>query len=175
MNRIIKISLYLLYALFIIVSFFLQFAPGKEIALNFFTFAFSMIKVVPVAFVLIGLFEVWVKKETIEKHLGEKSSWKAYFWIILLSSTVVGGMYVAFPVAASLYKKGARLGVIFAYLSAAAVFRVPMAIFEASFLGIKFTMIRFLVSLPIIIISSELLGDFLEKSKLKNSMFREDG
>jgi hypothetical protein len=38
-----------------------------------------------------------------------------------------------------------------------------MTIFEASFLGIKFTAIRWLVSLPLVIITSILLGNYLTR------------
>jgi hypothetical protein len=38
-----------------------------------------------------------------------------------------------------------------------------MAIFEASFLGIKFTAIRWLVSIPLVIVTSMLLGNYLTK------------
>lgn len=172
MKKYLKIGFYIAYAFFIIGAFFLDFTPGKMIGKNFVNFAWSMIKIVPVAFVLIGLFEVWVKQETIEKHLGEGSTWQAYFWIILLSATTVGGMYVAYPVAATLYKKGARLGVLFAYLTAAAVFRIPMSIFEASFLGIKFTLIRLLVTLPLLVISSELLEKMIIKFGWKEQLYK---
>lgn len=172
MKKYIKIGLYSLYTLFLLGSLIWHFAPGITIGKYFISFAWSMVKIVPIAFILIGLFEVWVKKETIENHLGERSTWKAYFWIILLSSTTVGGMYVAYPVAAALYRKGARLGVLFAYLTAAAVFRIPMTIFEASFLGIKFTLIRLLVTLPLLVISSELMQKLIEKKGWEGQLFR---
>ena len=55
------------------------------------------------------------------------------------------------------------MGVVFAYIGASAICRVPMAIFETSFLGVKFTAVRLLVSIPIVILTSELLGRFLTK------------
>ena len=157
------------YAIFLIVSFLIEFKPGQQIGLNFSSFALTMLRIVPFAFILIGLFEVWVKKETVEKHLGIESGIRGYLWAILLSGTTVGGIYVAFPVAYSLYKKGARLSVIFTYLSSAAITRIPMAIFEASILGVKFTTIRFLVSLPLIILSSILLEKYLLRHGFKMS------
>ena len=174
MKRLIQPAMVTIYAIFIIVSLLIGYQPGKVIGANFLSFALSMLQVLPAAFILIGLFEVWVKKETIQKHLGEGSRLKAYFWILLLAGTTVGGMYVAFPVSASLYKKGAKTSVVIAYLTAAAIFRIPMAIFEASFLGLKFTMIRFAVSLPLIVISSELLGRMIDKSGVKSELFPED-
>jgi len=166
-TRIIKIISLSAYLLFIAVSLITGFNPGKQIGLNFVDFSVEMLKILPFAFILIGLFEVWVKRETVERHLGEKSGIKGYIWAILLAGTTVGGLYVAFPVAYSLYSKGAKLSVIFTYISASAICRVPMTIFEASFLGIKFTAIRFLVSIPLVIITSILLGNYLTKRNYK--------
>jgi len=169
MKKILKISLIVIYFLFIGISSIFHFESGETIGKNFLTFALSMLKIVPVAFILIGLFEVWIKRETIEKHLGEKSSWIGFFWAIVLSSTTAGGLYVAFPIAAVLYKKGAKLSIIFTYLGAVSVCRIPMTIFEASFLGIKFTLVRLLVSLPLIIISSIIMGRFLTNTRFEIS------
>jgi len=44
---------------------------------------------------------------------------------------------------------------------------IPMSIMEASILGIKFTAIRIGVSLPLVIISSILLGNFFNKINYK--------
>lgn len=145
----------------------LGFNSGKEIGYNFGSFSLDMLKILPGAFILIGLFEVWVKRETVERHFGEESGVRGYIWAILLSSVTVGGLYVAFPVAYSLYRKGARLSVIFTYMGAAAICRIPMAIFEASFLGIKFTAIRWVVSIPLVIVTSMLLGNYLTKRNYK--------
>ena len=158
------------YVLFIAISFITGFTPGKEIGYNFASFSVAMLKILPCAFILIGLFEVWIKRETVERHFGEKSGVRGFIWAVLLAGTTVGGIYVAFPVAYSLYGKGAKLSVIFTYLGASAICRVPMAIFEASFMGIKFTAIRLLVSLPLIIVASILLGRYLTKKNYKISL-----
>ncbi len=166
-NSLIRIVVISSYVVFLIISWTFGFNPGKEISYNFVSFSVDMFKILPCAFILIGLFEVWVKRETVEKHLGERSGIKGYIWAILLAGTTVGGLYVAFPVAYSLYSKGAKLSVIFTYLGAAAICRIPMAIFEASFMGIKFTAIRLLVSLPLVIVASMLLGNYLTKRNYK--------
>lgn len=166
-NDIFKVIIILCYALFVIVSVISAFKPGEEIGENFVSFSLHMLKIIPCVFILIGLFEVWVKSETVEKHFGEESGIRGYIWAVLLAGTTVGGLYVAFPVAYSLYNKGAKLSVIFTYISASALCRVPMAIFEASFLGIKFTAIRLLVSLPLVVLISILLGNYLTKRNYK--------
>jgi len=166
-NRIIKIALISGYFLFLIISLAVGFRPGEEIGHNFAWLCMAMLKILPGAFILIGLFEVWVKRETIEKHFGEESGIRGYLWAVLLAGTTVGGLYLAFPVAYSLYHKGAKLSVIFTYLGAAAICRLPMTIFEASFLGIKFTVIRLLVSLPLVVVTSILLGNYLTRRNYK--------
>ena len=166
-NSIVRIAIILSYAIFVALSWIFGFSSGREISHNFASFSLDMLKLLPCAFILIGLFEVWVKKETIERHFGEKSGFKGYLWGILLASTTVGGLYVAFPVAYSLYSKGAKLSVIFTYIGASAICRVPMTIFEASFLGVKFSVIRLLVAIPLVIITSMLLGDYLKQRKYK--------
>jgi len=151
------------YLLFLIVSLAFGFNPGKEIGRNFVSFSIDMLKLLPCAFILIGLFEVWVKRETVERHFGEESGIRGYIWALLLGGTTVGGLYVSFPVAYSLYGKGAKLSIILTYIGASGICRVPMAIFETSFMGIKFTIIRLMVSIPLVILTSIALGDYLIK------------
>jgi len=166
-NDIIKIIGISGYLLFLVASFVFGFNPGKEIGYNFISFSVDMLKLLPCAFILIGLFEVWVKRETVERHFGEGSGIRGYIWALLLGGTTIGGLYVAFPVAYSLYGKGAKLSVILTYMGASGICRVPMTIFEASFMGIKFAMIRLMVSLPLVILTSIALGDYLVKRNYK--------
>ncbi len=168
-NRIIRIAVLSGYAIFIILSWIMGYDAGQEVSENFTSFALDMLKIVPCAFILIGLFEIWIKRETVERHLGEGSGIMGYLWAVLLAGTTVGGVYIAFPIAYSLHSKGAKLGVIFTYIGASAICRIPMAIFEASFLGIQFTAVRLLVSLPLVIITSKILGGYLTRRKYKLS------
>lgn len=131
---------------------------------SFLSYFLSMMKFLPLTFLLIGLFEVWVKPERIEKHLGHGGGVLSFLWAILLGSVTIGPMLVSLPIAASLYRKGARFSVIFTYLGAASVCRIPMTLFEASCIGLKFTLIRYSVSIPLIILSSILIGKILQQS-----------
>ncbi|OGD17023.1 hypothetical protein A2V47_04080 [Candidatus Atribacteria bacterium RBG_19FT_COMBO_35_14] len=166
-NTKIKIAYISVYIFFLIISFMFEFNPGKVIGYNFISFLVYMLKILPCAFILIGLFEVWVKKEVIEKYLGEESGIKGYSLVILLAGTIAGGLLVAFPVTYSLYNKGAKLSIVFTYIGAAAIYRIPMTLYEASFMGVKFTAIRLLISLPLVIITSILLGEYLTKRNYK--------
>ncbi|MFH1652049.1 MAG: permease [Chloroflexota bacterium] len=172
-SLVIELSLLAGYLLFVGISLLLDFTPGKAIGGNFWSAALGMLKILPGAFVLIALFEVWVKRETVEKHLGEGSGARGYFWAILLAGTTVGAIYVVFPVAQTLYAKGAKFSVILTYVSAAAICRIPMSVFEASFLGLEFTIIRLAVSIPLVILTSTLLGRYLTRSGYRLNAPRE--
>ncbi len=163
MKRTIKISALSIYTIIILLSIPLDYDPGKQIGKNFLSFLIEMIKLLPFVFILIGLFDVWVKKEFVEKHLGRDSNALSYLWAVLLAGPIAGGMIAAFPISYALFQKGAKMSVIFTFIGAAAVCRIPMTLFEASFLGIKFTIIRLVVSIPLVIISAFFLGNYLEK------------
>ena len=152
-----------LFSLFILGSLCTGFAPGKAIGQNFLLFLGQMLRVLPCIFILIGLFDVWVKTESVEKHLGHGSGLLSYGWAVLLAGTTVGGLHVALPVAHALYIKRARLSVVLVFLSAAGACRIPMTLFEASFLGWRFTCIRFAVSLPLILLSSAAIGWWFDR------------
>lgn len=155
------------YILFILLSVFFQYQPGMAVFTNFIGFSKQLLALVPMTFVLIGLFEVWVKKETVEKHLGHSAGFRGYLWCVILAGTTLGGLYTALPVAHALYKKGAGYNKIFFYLGAATVCRIPMTLFEISFLGIEFTLIRWAITLPLFWITAEVMGKIALGKKIK--------
>jgi uncharacterized membrane protein YraQ (UPF0718 family) len=151
------------FAAWVAVSFWTGPAVGRQMGRTFASTLLVMLKLLPCAFVLIGLFDVWVKRQTVERHFGRGSGARGYFWAVLLAGMTVGGLYVAFPVAYSLSRKGASLPVVFAYVSLAGVCRIPMTLFEVSFMGVTFTAVRLAVSIPLVILTSHVLGRILER------------
>ncbi|MCX6003848.1 MAG: permease [Chloroflexi bacterium] len=141
----------LVFAVFILVSFVFQFQPGKTITANFTDSLIEMITFIPFLFIIVGLFDVWVPKEKIQRHIGQESGIKGIGIVILLAMLQAGPLYGAFPVASMLYKKGASIKNIFIYLGAFASLKIPMLGIEIGYLGIKFTLVRTLVSLPLFI------------------------
>ncbi len=162
-NRKVFIIIVFIYFIFILYSYLAGIPSGMAIGHHLLSYLSFMIKILPCAFIIIGLFEVWVSREKVEKHLGYEGDFRGYLWAIILAGTMAGGLLVALPVASALYHKGARLSVLFTFLGASAIVRIPMTLFEASFLGFEFTAIRWLVSIPLIIISSIFLEKYLAK------------
>lgn len=141
-----------------IISYFAGFNPGITIYTNFQSFFIEMLAFIPLLFILIGLFDVWVPKETIEKYIGEKSGILGIVLVIFLAMLQAGPLYGAFPVAYILYKKGTSSRNIFIYLGAFSSMKIPMIGLEIGYLGLKFTIFRTLVSLPLFILIGFAMG-----------------
>jgi len=140
------------FALFILFSYILKFADGIKIKDNFLEFLIEMMSFIPLMFILIGLFDVWVPKESIEKYINKDSGFSGTILIIILAMLQAGPLYGAFPTAYVLWKKGCSIRNIFIYLGAFSTLKLPMIGFEIGFLGIKFSIMRTLITLPIFII-----------------------
>lgn len=152
MKKIKEYIFPIVFLIFIGLSFLMNFAVGKQIGMNFWMFFKEMILFLPLMFILIGLFDVWVPREKIEKHIGYESGWKGTGLVILLASLQAGPLYGAFPFAYILWKKGCSIKNIFIYLGAFATIKIPMITFEIGFLGLKFSLLRTLITLPIFIV-----------------------
>ena len=146
------------FVIFTIGSFWFGFNPGKTIYRSFTESFIEMIVFIPFLFIIVGLFDVWFPKEKIEKYIGKDSGIKGIFAVIILAMLQAGPLYGAFPVAYILYKKGASVKNIFIYLGAFSSLKIPMLGIEIGYLGLKFTLARTLVALPLFIA----LGYFME-------------
>ena len=107
----------------------------------------EMILILPPIFVLLGLLDVWVPRETMIRFLGEGSGLKGVLIAITLGSAAAGPLYGAFPVAVILMKKGAKFANILLFIGAWSTTKIPMLLFEISSMGLRFAMTRLAVSL----------------------------
>lgn len=144
------------------LSYLFDFAAVEKIGLNFWIFFKEMILFLPLMFILVGLFDVWVPREKIEKHIGSESGWKGTGLVILLATLQAGPLYGAFPFAYILWKKGCSIRNIFIYLGAFATIKIPMITFEIGFLGLKFSLLRTLITLPVFILIGYLMEWYLK-------------
>ncbi len=107
----------------------------------------EMLMVIPPIFILLGLLDVWVKRETMIKYMGEKSGIVGALFAFFLGSAAAGPLYAAFPVAGILLKKGSKFSNVLIFMGAWSTTKVPMLLMEASYMGMKFTLIRLMLSL----------------------------
>lgn len=145
------------FILFVVIARMFNWPIGQASLRNFGKSAGEMIGLLPVMFILIGLFEVWVPRELVIRHTGQDAGKLSFLWLVLLAMLQAGPLYGAFPVAYSLWKKGASTRNVFIYLGAFSTLKLPMLSFEIGFLGLKFTLLRTILSLPVIIIIAILL------------------
>ncbi len=115
-----------------------------------FDYLYEMIFILPAVMVLMGLFSVYIPSETVVKHFGKASGIKGFFLAILFGTLPTGPLYVAFPMASKMIKKGARVSNIVVFLSAWACIKIPQEMVELQFLGPEFMLAR--LSLTIIFV-----------------------
>lgn len=105
----------------------------------------TMLLVVPPIFVLLGLLDVWVPRNTMMKLMGPDSGIKGPLIGFALGSAAAGPLYGAFPVAAILMKKGAGFANILIFIGAWSTTKIPMLLFEMKALGFRFALSRLFI------------------------------
>lgn len=107
----------------------------------------QMLLVIPPIFVLLGLLDVWIPRETMVRFMGKGSGLKGAALALLLGSAAAGPLYAAFPVAGMFMKKGASFTNVLLFLGAWSTTKVPMVLFELAAMGPVFTFVRLGLSL----------------------------
>lgn len=127
----------------------------------------EMALIIPPIFILLGLLDVWVPRETMMKFMGEESGLKGIILAFLLGSAAAGPLYGAFPIAAVFMKKGVKFTNILIFIGAWSTTKIPMFLFELSALGTRFAVTRLLVDIPGIIIMAYILGRIIPKKEIE--------
>ncbi len=130
----------------------------------------EMLEILPAVFIVMGLVEVWVSRDTIMGIFGKGAGLKGRFASVLVGSFSAGPIYAAFPVCYTLLKKGSTVSNIVIILSAWAVVKIPMLIVEAQFMGLPFMFTRYIFTVPAIILIGMITGKVISKEYIvKNS------
>ena len=127
----------------------------------------EMLFVIPPIFILLGLLDVWVPRETMIKYMGEGSGAKGILLSILIGSAAAGPLYGAFPVAAVFMKKGVKFLNILIFIGAWSTTKIPMFLFEIAALGKQFAILRLLIDIPGIIIIAFILSKLISKKEVE--------
>lgn len=126
-----------------------------------------MLLVIPPIFILLGLLDVWVPRETMIKFMGEGSGLKGILLAIIIGSAAAGPLYGAFPVAAVFMKKGVKFMNILIFIGAWSTTKIPMFLFEIASLGSKFAITRLIIDIPGIIIIAFILSKIVSKNEVQ--------
>lgn len=126
----------------------------------------EMIEIIPVIFLLTSLIEAWVPKQVIMNGFGEKAGFRGNLTSLMLGSFSAGPIYAAFPVCKTLMKKGASITNVVILLSTWAVLKVPMLLNEAKFLGVRFMVIRWILTVIAIFAMSYIVALIVKKEDI---------
>ncbi len=158
------------FFLLTIVLMAIIFIINKEVglkALNVTGFSLKeMLLVIPPVFILLGLLDVWVPRETMMKYMGESSGLTGIILAFIIGSAAAGPLFGAFPVAGMFMKKGVRFLNVLIFIGAWSTTKIPMLLFELSALGTTFTVTRLLINIPGIILIAYVLSSLVSKEEI---------
>lgn len=161
------------YLVFIVMSILisLTFVWSKDIglkAIDTIKFSFKeMMMVLPPIFILLGLLDVWVPKDTMVKFMGEGSGLIGVLLSFFLGSAAAGPLYGAFPVAAVFMKKGVKFTNILIFIGAWSTTKLPMLLFEIASMGSKFALTRLIVNIPGILLIAYIVNKSLTEKDIE--------
>ncbi|MFB0507512.1 MAG: permease [Thermodesulfobacteriota bacterium] len=105
-------------------------------------------------FALAGIIQVMIPTEYIAKIIGEGSGLKGILFATVAGAVTPGGPFMNFPIVAALYKSGASVGPLAAYLTAWAIIGINRTlVWEIPFMGAHFAFARYLscIIFPLVI------------------------
>ena len=117
------------------------------------SFCSFLLIIIPI-FICIGLLDVWVEREMLVKVMGEKSGTAGVLVAYLLGLVTAVPLYALLPVAGILLKKGSKLSNVLIFLCSCTSIRIPLLLFLATSLGLKYALATFILNtLAVVIIA----------------------
>jgi len=160
-NKFLVVSLILL-----IVMTFIDYNLSIKALKNSGSQLLTMLMVVPPIFVLIGLFDVYVPRETMIKLMGEKSGVKGMSLAFLLGAFSAGPTIAAFPIAVVMIKKGAKYSNVLFFLMVWSSLKIPIVFFQITTIGLKFSLIINLTMFVVFILGAILSEKIFTKDEI---------
>ncbi|GAB1410052.1 hypothetical protein MASR1M90_12060 [Desulfovibrionales bacterium] len=118
----------------------------------------EMLSFLPPIFVLLGLLDVWIDRETMMKYMENNSGLRGNLLAFILGSAAAGPLYAAFPMAGVMLKKSASMMNVFIFIGAWSTTKVPLIMFETATLGFRFMILRLGFNIVGIIIIAKILN-----------------
>jgi uncharacterized membrane protein YraQ (UPF0718 family) len=127
----------------------------------------DMLLIVPPIFLLIGLFDVWVDRETVIRLMGQSSGIKGMALAFFLGAFSAGPTIAAFPLAMVMLKKGARYSNVLFFLMVWSSLKLPIVFFQVTQLGFSFAMLINVIMLAVFIVAALISEKLYTKSELE--------
>ncbi|MFW6103353.1 MAG: permease [Chloroflexota bacterium] len=124
----------------------------------------EMATILPAVMVMMGLFGVFVSRDLVVKYLGKAAGLKGMLIALFLGMLPTGPLYVAFPLALMILKKGARISNVVVFLSAWACIKLPQELIELQFLGFEFMAVRLGLTVVFVILMGLAVEMIIERT-----------
>jgi len=134
-------------------------APATATALDY---VLEMLTILPAVMVIVGLVGVFVSKDVVVKYMGKASGPRGILLSVVAGALPTGPLYVAFPLAAALLKKGARVSNVMIMLSAWACIKLPQELMELQFRGWRFLLLRLSLTILFVVAMSLAIERIIE-------------
>lgn len=161
-NKFLSMSLVILIVLTII-----DYTYTVAALTNTYDQIISMLLIVPPIFILIGLFDVWVPRETIIKLMGENSKLKGLALAFFLGAFSAGPTIAAFPVAMIMIKKGAKYSNVLFFLMVWSSLKLPIVLFQVTTIGLKLSLIINISMLTVFLLGVLITEKIFNSSEIK--------
>lgn len=166
MKLLKKYSLFLVSVAVIIVLLIVERERGLKAVYTIRSSAKEMLLILPPVFILLGLLDVWVPRETMIKYMGEDSGLFGALLAFIIGSAAAGPLYVVFPIAAAFMRKGVKFSNILILIGAWSTTKIPMVLFELGSMGTKFGLTRLSMNIPVILIITFVMRKSLNNDEI---------
>ena len=167
MQVVRKYSILLVSLLALVIIFLWNKPMGLKAIFTIRSSVKEMLLILPPVFILLGLLDVWVPRDTMVKFMGEGSGIIGGILAFMLGSAAAGPLYVVFPVAAAFLKKDVKFFNILILIGAWSTTKFPMLMFEYTSMGQQFTLTRLSMNIPIIIFIAFIINKFLGEKEIE--------
>ena len=120
------------------------------------------------ALLLAGFVQVILPGELVVKWIGKKAGIKGIMIACLAGALTPGGPIISFPLVSALYRMGANISALVAYLTAWELLGVQrMFIWDIPLMGVKFTVLRVAISIFFPVLAgmiAQKVADFSERT-----------
>ncbi|UCH35045.1 MAG: permease [Armatimonadota bacterium] len=102
----------------------------------------TILPLLALSFAIAGLVQAWVPREVISRWLGAQSGLRGIGIGCLMGAVTPGGPYISFPIVAAIYKAGAGIGTVVAFVTAWSLWAVARLPLELALIGPEVTLKR---------------------------------
>lgn len=120
----------------------------------------------PPIFVIVGLLDTWVERETLIRHMGADSGVRGMLLSLFLGLVTAVPLYALLPIAALMLKKGCKVANVLLFLTSCSAIRIPLLLFLTTFMGVEYAALWFAANLVVVFAISVVAVRILPDSEI---------